>query len=601
MREMDAKKKKKKSLRGSIMLLCVLLVVLTVTAVGFNGILAIKEMASTAYDTYVAAVNSGYNAEIKSEVQSTISVLQSEYDKFAAGEKTEEQAKEDAKEIIRIMRYRDDQSGYFWIDDTNYILVMHPVLADQEGAYRFELKDPNGVMIIQEIMKTCQSAEKGGFNEFYFTKADGVTVAPKVAYSQIFEPWGWIVSTGNYVDDMEADMAEVKDYLKKAYDSALLRVDIVFVVVIALALGLAFVYGTHLVKPLKKMQAFAVNMSEGDLTAEIYVKQKDEIGQTADAMNIAQKNMQKLIEGIMEVAQGVNEALDNFEKVFNNMRTSIGEASKAIDSIANNVSGQAASTDAASDEVVVIAEKIEKTGVEVERLDDNAKDMQSLSIQSMNTLNHLIEVNNKTRTNIEAMHKQTELTNQSVQQIQGAANLINEISDQTGLLALNASIEAARAGELGRGFTVVADEIAKLAHQSAASVEEINRVVNELLANASQSVSVMQEINTSVDVQVTSLSETQDKFNQLFKELENGVISVRAIDEMTGEMEKQRENVTGSLALLNRLAQDNAASAQETSAMTVELSEVVDESDNIIKELEGKVQVLMESVNKFKV
>ena len=601
MREMDAKKKKKKSLRGSIMLLCVLLVVLTVTAVGFNGILAIKEMASTAYDTYVAAVNSGYNAEIKSEVQSTISVLQSEYDKFAAGEKTEEQAKEDAKEIIRIMRYRDDQSGYFWIDDTNYILVMHPVLADQEGAYRFELKDPNGVMIIQEIMKTCQSAEKGGFNEFYFTKADGVTVAPKVAYSQIFEPWGWIVSTGNYVDDMEADMAEVKDYLKKAYDSALLRVDIVFVVVIALALGLAFVYGTHLVKPLKKMQAFAVNMSESDLTAEIYVKQKDEIGQTADAMNIAQKNMQKLIEGIMEVAQGVNEALDNFEKVFNNMRTSIGEASKAIDSIANNVSGQAASTDAASDEVVVIAEKIEKTGVEVERLDDNAKDMQSLSIQSMNTLNHLIEVNNKTRTNIEAMHKQTELTNQSVQQIQGAANLINEISDQTGLLALNASIEAARAGELGRGFTVVADEIAKLAHQSAASVEEINRVVNELLANASQSVSVMQEINTSVDVQVTSLSETQDKFNQLFKELENCVISVRAIDEMTGEMEKQRENVTGSLALLNRLAQDNAASAQETSAMTVELSEVVDESDNIIKELEGKVQVLMESVNKFKV
>ena len=403
------------------------------------------------------------------------------------------------------------------------------------------------------------------------------------------------------MDDMEADMAEVKDYLKKAYDSALLRVDIVFVVVIALALGLAFVYGTHLVKPLKKMQAFAVNMSEGDLTAEIYVKQKDEIGQTADAMNIAQKNMQKLIEGIMEVAQGVNEALDNFEKVFNNMRTSIGEASKAIDSIANNVSGQAASTDAASDEVVVIAEKIEKTGVEVERLDDNAKDMQSLSIQSMNTLNHLIEVNNKTRTNIEAMHKQTELTNQSVQQIQGAANLINEISDQTGLLALNASIEAARAGELGRGFTVVADEIAKLAHQSAASVEEINRVVNELLANASQSVSVMQEINTSVDVQVTSLSETQDKFNQLFKELENCVISVRAIDEMTGEMEKQRENVTGSLALLNRLAQDNAASAQETSAMTVELSEVVDESDNIIKELEGKVQVLMESVNKFKV
>ena len=311
--------------------------------------------------------------------------------------------------------------------------------------------------------------------------------------------------------------------------------------------------------------------------------------------------MQKLIEGIKHVAASVNKALEDFERVFGNMRTSIGEASKAVDSIANNVNGQAASTDVASDEVIVIADKIEKTGIEVEHLDGNAKDMKELSIQYMNTLNHLIEVNNRTRTNIEDMHKQTELTNKSVQQIQGAANLINEISDQTGLLALNASIEAARAGELGRGFTVVADEIAKLAHQSASSVEEINRVVNELLANASQSVNVMQEINASVDVQVTSLSETQDKFNQLFKELENCVVSVQSIETMTEEMDRQRVNVTHSLSELNRLAQDNAAAAQETSAMTVELSDVVDDSNVIIKDLEDKVKVLMESVNRFKV
>lgn len=598
---MDTKTKRIKSLRGSIMLLCGLLVVLTASAIGLNAVLSIKKMSVTAYSTYEAAIYSGYNAEIKSEVQSTISVLQSEYDKFLAGEKTEEQAKEDAKEIIRVMRYRDDGSGYFWIDDTDYILVMHPVLVDKEGAYRFDLQDPNGVMIIQQIMKTCQSEEKGGFNEFYFTKADGVTVAPKVAYSQMFEPWGWVVSTGNYVDDMEVAMAEVRNYLKGIYDGVLLRVNIVFAVVVAVAIAIAFFYGTHIVKPLKKMQEFAVNLSGGNLTAEIYVKQDNEIGQTAIAMNIARKNMQKLIEGIMEVSEGVDKALKDFERVFNNMRSSIGEASKAVDSIANNVSGQAASTDAASDEVNMIAGKIEKTGMEVERLDGNAKDMQSLSRQSMTTLNHLIDVNNKTRKNIEAMHKQTGLTNQSVQQIQVAANLINEISDQTGLLALNASIEAARAGELGRGFTVVADEIAKLAHQSAASVDEINRVVNELLENASQSVAVMQEINSSVDIQVSSLSETQDKFNQLFKELENCVVSVQSIETMTEEMDRQRENVTGSLAVLNRLAQDNAAAAQETSAMTVELSDVVDDSNSIITDLEEKVKVLVESVKRFKI
>ena len=112
-------KKKTKSLRNTIMLLTGLLVVLTAVSIWLNGVLSIKDMSETDYNTYVAAVNSGYNAEIKSEVQSTISVLQSEYDKFLAGEKTEEQAKTDAKEIIRIMRYRDDASGYFWIDDTD--------------------------------------------------------------------------------------------------------------------------------------------------------------------------------------------------------------------------------------------------------------------------------------------------------------------------------------------------------------------------------------------------------------------------------------------------------------------------------------------------
>lgn len=75
------------------------------------------------------------------------------------------------------MRYRDDRSGYFWIDDTDYNLVMHPILAEQEGNNRYDLEDQNGVMIIQEIMKVCNSADGGGFNEFYFTKADGVTVA----------------------------------------------------------------------------------------------------------------------------------------------------------------------------------------------------------------------------------------------------------------------------------------------------------------------------------------------------------------------------------------------------------------------------------------
>lgn len=592
-------KKKSKSLVIAIMRLCGIIALLTAVVIGGTAILSIRTLSKSAYVAYETTVDEGYQTEIKSQVQSTMAILQSEYDKFQAGEKTEEEAKHDASEIIRGMRYRDDQSGYFWIDDTEYTLIMHPILVENEGANRYTLEDQNGVMIIQEIMKVCQTAEKGGFNQFYFTKADGVTVAPKIAYSEIFEPWGWIVSTGNYIDDMNVEKAEMRTYLDNQYNGVLTRVIVVFFVTIVVALVAAFLSGRAIVAPLKRIQEFASRISDGNLTTDVDVKSKSEIGQTADSLRVAQANMRQLLLDITDVSQGVNGALDKFDATFRNMKESISQVSLAAESIAENVTTQAASTDDASKDVGVMADKISQTDAEVENLDGNAKEMSQISERSMNTLKQLIEVNNKTRQSILEMTEQTEHTHESAQQIHVAANLINEISDQTALLALNASIEAARAGEAGRGFAVVADEIGRLANQSAESVVEINRVVEELQENASKSVEAMQEINAAVDQQVESLTETQNVFSRLHKELNNCLDSVKLIDGITVELEGQRTNVTHSLDVLSRLAQDNAAVAEETSAMSTELTKVADDSTQIVAEMEDKVSVLMESVHKF--
>ena len=199
------------------------------------------------------------------------------------------------------------------------------------------------------------------------------------------------------------------------------------------------------------------------------------------------------------------------------------------------------------------------------------------------------------------MNQQTQSTNLAVQKIEMAANLINEIADQTNLLALNASIEAARAGESGKGFAVVADEIGKLAHQSTSSVEEIRRVIEELTNNTSKSVQIMKDMNESVDVQVTSLSETYETFEKLYHELDNCVGAVQSIGNMTGEIEHQRINVTNALNVLNQLAQDNAAVAQQTSAMTGELANMVDGSNQIVLDLDDKVKTLLEDVSKFRI
>ncbi len=590
---------KKGSLISSIMCLCGAVALVAAVGIGGNSIFSIKDMSESTYETYENAVDLGYKTEIKSQVQSTISIIQSEYDKFQAGEKTEAQAQEDAKAVIREMRYRDDQSGYFWIDGLDYTLVMHSVLTEQEGNNRYDLTDQNGIKITQEVVNVCKSADKCGYNQFYFTKSDGVTVAPKIAYSELFEPWGWAVCTGNYIDDMEAEKAEVKKALGDQYNSVIQRTLIVLVAAIVIALVGAFFFGKRIVAPLKKIQGFAEKLSEGNLSTNVEVKQRNEIGQTADSLRIAQDNMRGLLQEITHVSNGVGDALGSFDTAFNNMKDSISQVSSAVDIIAQNVTKQAASTDEANDNVVFMADKINQTGIEVSNLDQNAEEMNRISEQSMKTLLDLIEISNSTRKNISAMETQTKNTHQSVEQIHMAANLINEISEQTSLLALNASIEAARAGEAGRGFAVVADEIAKLAKQSGDSVEEISKTVEALQGNAAKSVEVMKDINKSVDLQVNSLTDTQHIIEKLHEELNHFFISVHSIDDMTKDMEKQRTNVTDTISVLNGLAQDNASVAEETAAMSSELANVVNDSGTIVEDLEGKVDSLIKGVNKF--
>lgn len=593
-------KQKKKSLIRSIMLLCSIIVMLSVVCFTSSAILSIKSMYSSAYKTYEQAKNEGYNTEIKSEVQSAISILQGEYDRYLAGEKSEEEAQHDAKESVRAMRYRDDASGYFWIDATDYTLIMHPILTENEGNNRYELEDQNGVMIVQEIVKTCTGPEKGGYNSFDFTKSDGVTVAPKIAYSELFEPWQWIISTGNYVDDMKLEMDAVKSGMDKNYAGIVYREIAVFFITTAISLLIAFIYGKKLVLPLKHMQAFADRIATGDLTSTVDINTSNEIGQTSSALLKAQDNMRSLLLAIDDVIKAITDALTNFDGIFANIRTSFSEVCAAVETIAENITEQASSTASASQEANIMSDSIVQTVNEVRTLEENTNDMKHLSEQSMATINQLITANDKTKTNIDSMHEQAQATNKSVQQIQIAANLINEIADQTSLLALNASIEAARAGEMGRGFAVVADEIGKLAQQSTDSVEEIRKVVDGLLQNASQSVAIMEEISTAVDLQVNSISDTSRNFGQLYQALDSCVSAILVIDHMTDDIETQRSSVTTALETLNRLAQDNAAMTQETASMSTTLTHTVDTSGTVINDLKQKVQVLADGMHKFK-
>jgi methyl-accepting chemotaxis protein len=212
-----------------------------------------------------------------------------------------------------------------------------------------------------------------------------------------------------------------------------------------------------------------------------------------------------------------------------------------------------------------------------------------------------VKANVKTKEDVANMYEQAEATNVAAENIRKAAGLIETIAQQTNLLALNASIEAARAGESGKGFAVVATEIGGLANQSTEAVDEISKIIDNLLSNSAKSLQVMDQVNGTVEQQVKVLNDAQSIFQQLYTDLNKCMESIATIGTMTEQIENQRQGITDVLDTLNALAQDNAASSEETSAMTEELGQTLDNSKKTVANLKKEIEELQLDVDRFTV
>jgi methyl-accepting chemotaxis protein len=593
--------KQKKGLTILVTALIGLVTFVTILTLALTNGITLKKIEKTSVDDYDNAMMEGYKTEIKSQVQASIAIIQYYYDEYEAGTYKLEEAQYLAKETIRNMRYRDDGSGYMWIDDTDYILVMHPILPQNEGNNRYNLEDQNGVMIIQNIMKSALAG--GGYNEFYFTKSDGVTIAPKLAYSELFEPWGWVVTTGNYTDDMQAEMDDMETQLSGVFSESIGATIIESVILMLISLIISYIIVRTIVKIINKVKYDLEMVAEGNLQIranEKLLARKDELGAIANSLQYVVDSLKEMISDVNNSAFSVNKCSENFKDKFTEIEQSIANIEQAVDEIASGATAQSHDAEVVSTKVKELEDIIQNEKNMVGTLRDVVKELTDKADTMLKDIKGLENISVNTQNAINIVKQQTLKTNESAQDIKEAVSMIAGIASQTNLLALNANIEAARAGEAGKGFAVVADEIRQLSDESSNGVNVIDNSVNVLLSDAENSVQKMNEAEQDLHEEMATLSATVKAFKSLYDLMDNVKNVSEQIDGMAEELMRVKDVVSISVLNLTSVTEQNAAATQETSASMENVLELVNDCSKEIGNLLDTSNDLKEHVQRFK-
>lgn len=360
-------------------------------------------------------------------------------------------------------------------------------------------------------------------------------------------------------------------------------------------------------KLLKKLMG-SVEMVEQLRDNNLAVSYNDRFSKNADEYEEIYNSTYEFannLNGIIEKIKVASEELRDISVDLNEnaevANTTTTEISKAVENVSSGAQDQAEDTQHVVDSVANMGSNIEHITVNTNSLADTASQMNAAKEKVVETLEVLTRTNNATMNDVKDVNEQINLTNESIQAIYEALNLIQDIASQTNLLSLNASIEAARAGEVGKGFAVVAEEIKKLADQSSESSMGISANLNDLVSNYQLIIKKMDQTTENINDQNEKLLETKRNFVTLENGINDTNKQIAMINEMIIELNKERDAINEVILNLSAVSQENAASTEEIMASVEELNSIVTLVDNKASGLTELSRELADKVGIFTV
>ena len=445
-----------------------------------------------------------------------------------AGRLSRLQAQALAKQTIAALRY--DVPEYFWINDMHPRVVMHPIRPELDGTDVTDTKDPNGLALFRAFVAQVRASGQG-FVAYQWPRPGSAKPVDKISYVQGFEPWGWVVGSGVYIDDLRAAARRQISWVVAVVLSTLVVAGYRF---ISFARGMA----VGLDETRRHLRA----MTAGDLTTSPSPWGHDEAAQLMLDLRLMQDALRQMVLRVRVVSNDI-------------VHSSSEVASGALD--------LSERTEQAASNLEQSAASMEQISATVKQSADHAREAARVAAGNASVASDGGHVMRQVVQTMEGIRE-------SSARIEDIIGTIDSIAFQTNILALNAAVEAARAGEQGRGFAVVASEVRSLAQRSAQAAREIKALIGQSVQQVHVGASVVHDAGAKMDEIVAA----SGRVNALLDEIADG----------TREQSLGVAQIGEAVNDLDRMTQQNAALVEQTAAAAAAMK---DQAQALAREVDG--------------
>ena len=479
---------------------------------------------------------------------------------------SEQERTERMVEVLMAMRFGED--GYIFAYDPQGVTRVHGANPGLIGKNMFGVKDPNGVEIIRELIRAGRNG--GGFVEYSWNKPKLGRDAPKLSYAAPLLGTGWIIGSGFYIDDIDAEVALQEQSISTSIKNTLLLVALSSAGLLLLVVIINMLVAQRMIRPLQQTVAALKDIAqgEGDLTRRLPVESQDEVGEVASGFNEFVEKIQQLVSEVQTAVRSLSQSTDSMKQVVTRTH--------------EDAHVQKGETSQAAAAIHEMAAAVQQVAGSASQAAEAAREADRESVNGQSVVEHTIESINRLAADVNRSAEVIASLGSDADQIGSVINVIREIAEQTNLLALNAAIEAARAGEQGRGFSVVADEVRTLATRTQQSTDEIQRMIEGLQNGARRAVTEMQSSQAQSQDTIERADEARNSLQQITH-------SVSTITEMNTQIASAAEQQTSVADEISQSVQQIADIADKATLNAEDLAGTATQMSGLEKHLNDLV------------